>query len=435
MAPEQLEGREADAPHATSSRSGACSTRWRPGKKAFSGATPGVADLLDHEGGAGAHLGGRADGAAGARSRRAALPRQGSGGPLAERGGPRQRAQVDRGGRLADGNRRSRSSPGRRRRARGCPGPRRSFSPSLGFAAGRLLRSPPRRAPVLRSSIELPPKTGSRAVQRVDRAVARRTTLVFAATGADGQAAHLGAPDGRIRGPAAGRHGRRDDPVLVARRPLDRLLRRAEVEEGPRRRRRRCRRSATPPTAGARAGASTTSSSSRPRRSAGLCEVSAAGGAPTPLTRVAQGGRDGPLAVVSAGREAPPVLLGNQTSDKDKRAPSRSWTSPPARPTAGRAGKQRRTVRRSPATSSSSATATSWPSRFDPSSAEDDRARAVPVAEGVLFSPSAGSATSRSRRPDGSSSRAAEPRAASQLTWFDVDGKELGQVGEPANVF
>ena len=49
---------------------------------------PGVFDLVDHEGGAGADLGGVADGAGGSGSGREALSRQGSGGSLAERGGP-----------------------------------------------------------------------------------------------------------------------------------------------------------------------------------------------------------------------------------------------------------------------------------------------------------------------------------------------------------
>ena len=71
---------------------------------------PGLADLLDHEGGAGPDLGDRSDDAATARTGGQALPREGPGGPLAERGGLEERAQVDRRRRL--GERRSGSGRG-----------------------------------------------------------------------------------------------------------------------------------------------------------------------------------------------------------------------------------------------------------------------------------------------------------------------------------
>ena len=104
-----------------------------------------------------------------------------------------------------------------------------------GFATGGLFRRPSE-AGVFRSVDRTAVAVGSRAQQRVARAFARRHD---ARSGGDGRrrpAPHLGEADGRVRGPAAARHRRRHDPFLVPRRPLDRLLRGAEVEAGPGRR-------------------------------------------------------------------------------------------------------------------------------------------------------------------------------------------------------
>ena len=94
MSPEQAEGKPSIR-GPTSSRSASCSTRWRPGERPFKGDTqlsmlssilkdtpPSVTDE---------------PGPAGLRPHRAAVPRQGSGGPLSDREGSAQRSAIAQG--------------------------------------------------------------------------------------------------------------------------------------------------------------------------------------------------------------------------------------------------------------------------------------------------------------------------------------------------
>ena len=83
------------------------------------------------------------------------------------------------------------------------------------------------------------------------RALARRLDAAFSREGLRREAPDLGAADGRFRGSGDPRNGRGDEPVLVARQPVDRVLRgrQAEARAGRRRagpgdlrRRRRARR-------------------------------------------------------------------------------------------------------------------------------------------------------------------------------------------------
>ena len=136
MSPEQLEGREADA-RSDLFAFGAVLYEMATGQKAFSGKSQAslIAAILKNE--PRADLGGVAADAAGARPRRADLPRQGPRRPLAD--GPRRQAAapVDRRGRLAgrDPGSRGRAAP---ETASGSPGvSRRRSSSRRGFSARR----------------------------------------------------------------------------------------------------------------------------------------------------------------------------------------------------------------------------------------------------------------------------------------------------------
>ncbi len=129
------------------------------GPEGLRGNEPGLADLRDHEGGAGAHRDAPADDAAGARARGPDLSRQGPRGPVAERARHQERARLDRAGRLAGGRRRSRRRYEPAPRPRGLARPSESSPeqssrpPYPGRCCGR---GPPSPQPVTRAAIPMP---------------------------------------------------------------------------------------------------------------------------------------------------------------------------------------------------------------------------------------------------------------------------------------
>ena len=113
MAPEQLEGKEADA-RSDIFAFGAVLYEMATGKKAFSGKSQAslIGAILRDEPPSISEAAPMI--AAGARSRRQDLPRQGPGGPLADRARREAAAPVDRRGRLAGGAAGARRSRGAR---------------------------------------------------------------------------------------------------------------------------------------------------------------------------------------------------------------------------------------------------------------------------------------------------------------------------------
>ena len=202
MAPEQLEGKEADA-RSDIFAFGCVLYEMLTGQKAFTGKSQAVADRLDHEHRPAADLVDPADDAAGARPRRQDLPREGPGGPLVDGARRDAAAPVDRGGRLAG------RAAGARRRAPqepreagvGASPPRPcSASAALGYGFVRRAPTPPAARPVRdrqrRPGSRRSTLRGSRPTDRL---------LAFNATDSAGKTPHLGPAAQRAHGAAARR--------------------------------------------------------------------------------------------------------------------------------------------------------------------------------------------------------------------------------------
>ena len=251
MAPEQLEGREADA--RTDIWALGCTLfEMLAGRRAFEGDSPGEADRRDREGRrAGAAA---ARGVSRARPAGAPVPAEGPGPALAigggrraaaardrRGGGPRRRAACDQGPAVA-------AARDPRGCGRGGPGGRGLRQPAVAAAsrpAGRRRPRPRDRAARVRGAPAL--RTLRASVRRTDRARAQPRRPAPRVERQPRRApAELGPvrpQHGDGRGPEAARDRGRALPVLLSRRPVDRVLlgHRRHAPQGPDRRRPRRR--------------------------------------------------------------------------------------------------------------------------------------------------------------------------------------------------
>ena len=355
-----------------------------------------------------------------------ALPREGPGGPLADRARRRAAAPVDRRGRLAGGRaraRRARRRAARRLRvgawarglvARGCSRSRRALrAPRAGAASRSALRSCCRR------------RRSRDAGERRSRVSPGRAPLAFVGDRRGRQSAHLGAVARRLRAatPLAGTEGR-DVPVLVARTAASsassptRKLKKIDGAGGPparsatRRRPRRQRGAGTASSSSTGTGRPDLSRRRRPagrrrrRRSwTGSEEHPSAGRSFLP---------DGRHFLYLARRGDEPrghaICLGSLDLGREVEARAAASThaefAPPGLP-ALRAGAER-----------------SSRSRFD-AGAREAHGRALPVAEQIAHvRPVAGSAFLGLEQRACSSTARRRPARVSSL-WFDRAGKRL----------
>ncbi len=163
----------------------------------------------------------------------------------------------------------------------------------------------------------------------------------------------------------------------------------------------------------------------------GLSKVSAAGGSPTPLTRQDKAGATDRLPWFLPGGKRLLYFSGTTTSDKEKQSViyGMDLDSGKTTPVAKEASEGRYAE---PGYLLFVREGNLMAQRMNPSSFKTT-GEAIPIAEHVRFTAPrwsgnfSASASGQLVFQEGSLGR------KSQLTWFDMDGKDLGKVGEPAN--
>ena len=430
MAPEQLEGREADG--RTDIFSFGCVLyEMATGKKAFSGATQAslISSIMKDEPAPISAVAPMAPPALERVVRRC----------LAKDPEDRWQSAGDLGSELkwiAEGGSQSGVaapvSASRRRRASWLPWAAALALAVAGFVAGGLFRSATR-PEVFRLSVELPPQLD---LERNNASLALSpdgTTLALAATGADGRRLiWVRRMDGFGVQPLPGT----DDAMIPFWSPdgrsigffAERKLKRVPAAGGV---------VQTICEAADGRGASWSVDdiiAFAPAPFGGLWKVSAAGGAPAPLTRADDkaGATDRLPWFLPDGKRLL-YFSGTQTSDKDKQSTIKVLDLASGKSTVvAQENSEGRYAEPGYLLFVREGNLMAQP--VDPSSLKTTGG-AVPIAESVLFQPFRwfGNYTvSRNGRLVFQGSGAVR---RSQLTWFDIDGKELGRVGEPANFF
>ncbi|MFY9552545.1 MAG: protein kinase [Thermoanaerobaculia bacterium] len=319
--------------------------------------------------------------------------------------------------------------PSRRRKSAWLPWAAALLLAAAGFAAGRLLRRAPE-AEVLRASIDLPPQMDLELFNQSLALSPDGTTLALAATGSDGKRQlWVRRMDGFGVQPLAGT----DDAVIPFWSPDGRSigffaqhkLKRVPASGG-----------AVQVICDAADGRGASWSvddviAFAPAPFGGLWKVSAAGGTPAPLTRTEQPGAThrNPFFLPDGKRLL--YFSGSQTSDRDKQSAIEALDLATGKSTlVARENSEGRFGEPGHLLFVRDGNLLAQP--LDPSSMKTT-GPAVPIAEGILFQPLRwfGNFTvSNTGRLVFQSSGAVR---RSLLTWFDVDGKELGRLGEAAN--
>ena len=301
---------------------------------------------------------------------------------------------------------------------------------ALGFAAGRLLRRPVE-APVTRSSIDLPAQMD---LERWSSLALSPdgSTLAFSATGADGKRQiWIRRMDGFAVQPLPGTEGGFMPFWSPDSRSIgffaDRKLKRVPAAGG-----------AVLTICDAQDGRGGSWSEDdvivfAPAPFSGLSKVSAAGGAPEVLTKVDHPGQTHRLPWFLPGGKRLLYLSGAQTSDTKKDTQILALDLATGKSTlVAQENSEGRFVQ--PGYLAFVRDGNLLPQPFDPSTLKLSGAP-IPIAEGVAFEAFRWVGNFTFSNTGRLVFQSNEAIRKSRLTWFDLDGKELGQVGEAASFF